>query len=303
MRYLAAAMVISLTFSATASAKVNVVATMPDLAAITSAVGGEHVHLSVLALPSQDPHFVDARPHLVLALHRADLLLMIGLDLEVGWLPTLLTGSRNSKLQVGNENVLDCSTVVKLKQIPQMRVDRTMGDLHPGGNPHYLTDPNNAIRVGQAVAGRLGRLDPEHKAVYLSRAEQFASRVKQALARWQQRMRPYHGTEIVGFHRSWVYLAEQFGLRIVAEVEPKPGIAPNAAHVVRVIKLMRSTNVPLILQEAYYPDKASALIAERTGATLIKVSGGTRVSDGQSYLERMEQLVNQVVSTLEKHKK
>ena len=227
-----------------AAAKLRVVATVPDLAAIALAVGGKRIQVDSLSTPHQDPHFVDARPHLMLKLNRADLLLVIGLQLEVGWLPVLLTGARNGKIQPGNEGYFDCSTEVQLRQVPQMRIDRSMGDIHPGGNPHYLLHPGNALQLARAVAARMGRLDPEGRKAYQANLKTFSEALQRAHRRWQTRMKPFHGTQVVAFHNAWVYFAEAMGLKIIDYLEPKPGIPPNPAHLLKLIRRMRAAKVP-----------------------------------------------------------
>jgi len=281
-----------------AAAKVKVVTTVPDLAAITMAVGGERAQVISLTLPTQDPHFVDARPHLALRLNRADLLLMVGLDLEVGWLPTLLTGARNSKIQTGNDGNLDCSTLVKLKEVPRQKIDRAMGDIHPGGNPHYLTDPKNAGLVARGIAARLSKLDPGGAAAYKKNAAAFVKRLDAARARWASKLKPYAGAPVVPYHRSWIYFIEAMGLQSVAHLEPKPGIPPNARHILRVIKAMRANKAKVMLQEEYYPDRTARLVAKKTGAKLLILQGGTHLRKGDTYLKRMENMVTALLGAL-----
>jgi len=284
--------------SAPARAELTVAATVPDLAAIAQAVGGGKVKVLSLTLPTQDPHFVDARPHLVLQLNKADLILLAGLQLEVGWLPTLITGARNNKIQRGSDGYLDCSTLALLKEVPRTRVDRSMGDIHPGGNPHYLVDPDNGIRVVRGVAERLARLDPAGSATYRRNAAALAAAIAKAKQRWAARLKPYRGTPVVTYHRSWIYFTEAMGLQIVAELEPKPGIPPSASHVLRVIQTMRAQKVPVLLQEDYYPDRTARLVAQKTGARLLVLPGGTDLRRGETYLQRLEILVTRLVEAL-----
>jgi zinc/manganese transport system substrate-binding protein len=284
--------------SETALAKVKVVATVPDLAAIATAVAGDRAQVITLTLPTQDPHFVDARPHLALKLNRADLLLTVGLELETGWLPTLLTGARNSKIQMGNDGHLDCSTLARLKEIPRQKIDRSMGDIHPGGNPHYLTDPTNAGRIAQGIAARLTRLDGAGKAAYAKNAAHFVKQLDKARARWAAGLKPFAGTAVVPYHRSWIYFIEAMGLRAVAHLEPKPGIPPNASHVLKVIRAMRAEKVPLMLQEEYYPDRTAKLVASKTGARLLILQGGTHLRKGDSYIKRMDRMVEALLGGL-----
>lgn len=283
---------------APAQAKLRVVATVPDLAAIARAVAGPRAEVFALTLPTQDPHYVDARPHLVLKLNRADLLLLVGLELEVGWLPVLLTGARNAKIQQGNDGYLDCSAHVALREVPQARIDRSMGDIHPGGNPHYLTDPENAIRLARVIARRLGRLDEEGREHYASSAARFAAALQARQRAWAAQLAPHRGTQVVAYHKSWAYFVEAMGLRVLAHLEPKPGIPPNAAHVLRVVQTMRRERVPVLLQEEYYPDRTAKLVADKTGARLLVLQGGTHLDAGDGYLERMDRMVAALVAGL-----
>ena len=284
-----------------ARAGLRVTATVPDLAAIARAVGGARAEVSSLTLPTQDPHFVDARPHLALKLNRAHLLLLVGLGLEVGWLPKLLTGARNPGILKGNDGHLDCSSVVRLKQVPRVKIDRSMGDIHPGGNPHYLIDPQNAALVARAVARRMAKLDPAGSKLYAANAARFVKALRRAQQRWARALQAHKGTEVVPYHKSWIYFTEAMGLRTVGHLEPKPGIPPSAAHLLRVIRTMRSREVPLMLQEEYYPDRSARLVARKTGARLLILPGGAR--KGQAYLARMEATVNKLVAALKRSRR
>jgi zinc/manganese transport system substrate-binding protein len=293
------ALLLPLAFGADARARVKVAATVPDLAAIARAVGGDRAEVFALTLPTQDPHFVDARPHLALQLSKADLLLLVGLELEVGWLPVLLTGARNPSIQNGTDGYLDCSTVVALKEVPRAKIDRSQGDIHPGGNPHYLVDPGNARRIAAAVAQRLAKLDPAGAKAYAANAKAFSEALAKAEGRWQEQLKPYRGTAVVAYHKSWIYFTDIMGLRIAEHLEPKPGIPPNAAHILRVIQAMRGGKVRVLLQEEYYPDRTAKLVCDKTAARLLILAGGTRVREGESYLQRMDTMVQKLVATLQ----
>ncbi len=299
MRWLLSTLTLLLALGPTpASAKLRVVTTVPDLAALAREVGGDRVEVTALLLPTQDPHFADARPHLALALNRADLLVVVGLELEVAWLPVLLRGARNPAIQPGAAGYLDASSVARLKEVPQARVDRSMGDIHPGGNPHYLTDPENGVRVAGALAERLGKLDAAGAASYRAAAARLTTELRAAQRRWAAQVAPFKGTPVVTYHRSWIYLTDLLGLKIVENLEPKPGIPPSAAHVLRVLQAIRAAKVPLILQEEYYPDRTAQLIASKTGAKLIVLRGGTDVRAGQRYLTHLDDEVQKIVAAL-----
>jgi zinc/manganese transport system substrate-binding protein len=279
-----------------AAAELRVVASVPDLAAIAGEVGGKHVSVISLALPSQDPHFVDAKPSLALALSKADLLLAVGLDLEVGWLPTLQVGSRNPRIQNGSRGYLECAGFVHLLEIPGEKLDRAHGDIHPGGNPHYLLDPRQAVRVAAGIAARLAELDPAHAADYSAGARTFAARVETARKGWEHELAGLRGKPVVTYHKSWVYLCDWLGLELVATLEPKPGIPPTSAHVARVLGIGREKRVKLLLQESYYPAATSKLVAAKLPATVVSPSGGTNVAGGETYVQRMDKLVAQLAA-------
>jgi zinc/manganese transport system substrate-binding protein len=280
----------------TTQAKVRVVATVSDLAAIAREVGGEAVQVDTLARPTQDPHFVDARPNLVVVLSRAELLLLNGMELEVGWLPALLTGSRNPRVQLGSTGYLDCSTVVTPKEIPVAKLDRSMGDVHPGGNPHYTKDPTNAVAIARAIAARLAAIDPSQAETFQKGAAAFEQALGARIAEWRKSLAPFKGTPVVTYHKSWIYFVEWAGLEEVAFVEPKPGIPPNPAHVANVLRVMKSRKVPLLLQEEWYSAQTSELLARNSQARLVKVPG--MAPDGLSYTSYMDRLVKGVVAGL-----
>ncbi|MHB8877327.1 MAG: metal ABC transporter substrate-binding protein [Myxococcaceae bacterium] len=278
-------------------AKMRVVATVGDLGAIAREVGGEQTTVEVLAKASQDPHFVDAKPSLVLSLSRADLLLYMGIDLEIGWLPTLVTGSRNPEVQSGQPGNLDCSTLINPLEVPQQKLDRSMGDIHPGGNPHYTLDPRAALRVAKGIAARLGQLDPEHAGDYAKNLARFEKELSGQIAAWQAALAPFKGTEAVAYHKSWIYFAEFAGLHEVAFVEPKPGLPPSSGHVAKVLQIIRARKVKLILQEDWYQHTTSELLANKGGAKLVRVKGMT--PDGQRYAEHIDEVVRAMVAALE----
>lgn len=214
-----------MTFSAIASAEVRVVATIPDFGAIAKEVGGSHVSVQALVRPTQDPHYVDAKPSLMLDLNKADMLLVAGMDLEAGWLPPLMTGARNGKIQRGAIGYVDCSTL-----IPPMQVrapDRSQGDIHPGGNPHYWTDPRNGVRMARGIGKQLAKIDPDNADAYKAGVDAFVQRMNARMADWRKRLKPFQGTKVVVYHESWVYFLDFAGFVQAGELEPKPGIHPN----------------------------------------------------------------------------
>ena len=269
----------------------RIVATTPDLAAIAKAIGGDRAEVSALALPTQDPHWVDARPHLALDLARADLLIAVGLELEVGWLPVLQKGARNANILAGGRGYLDCSKSVDLLEVPQAKIDRSMGDVHPGGNPHYMWDPRRVERVAQAIASRLIELDASNKAGYEQRLAAFRARLTHARAGWQTSLARLRGVSAISYHASMAYLAEWVGLQVVQHVEPKPGIPPNPRHIAQVLMSARERGVKLVVQESWFPDTTSRTLAERSGAKLVRLPGGPDFNRGEDYFAWMSAVV------------
>jgi len=277
-----------------ARADLRVVTTTPDLAAIAQAVGGGHVQVTSLALSTQDPHFVDARPNLALELAKADLLVLVGLDLEVGWLPTLQTASRNADIQRGGKGYLDASGLVPLLDVASGKVDRAQGDIHPGGNPHYLYDPRRAAKVAAGIARRMGELDPANGQAYAQSAKGFVDKLKKWQQHWETELKPLKGRKVIAYHQSLTYLADWLGFQVLIHLEPKPGIPPNPGHVARVIELAQQNGVKLMLQESYYPVKTSELVVQKLGAKLAVLPGGTNFQGGESYLGFVDQCVKRL---------
>jgi zinc/manganese transport system substrate-binding protein len=278
--------------TASAAAKLKVVATTADLAALAAQIGGKNVDVTALALHSQDPHFVDARPHLALELGKADLLLAVGLDLEIGWLPTLQTGSRNGKIQPGSSGFLDCSQFVKTRDAPTGKVDRSQGDVHPAGNPHYMYDPRQAARVSKGIAERLAKLDPDNAKTYKANAIALIKSLGKATKAAEKRLAKLRGAKVIAYHKSFPYLADWLGFSIVEHVEPKPGIPPNPRHVAQVMAIAKSEHVKVILQESYYPSKVTEMIAEKTGVKLVRIEGAPHFRDGESYEAHFKRIVD-----------
>lgn len=285
-----------------AEAKVKVVTTLPTLATIAREVGGDDVEVTALAYPTQDPHFVDARPHLVLSLNRADLLVVNGLELESGWLPVLINGARNRRIQVGAQGYLDASTLVPLKEIPQGKISRSMGDIHPGGNPHFLVDPRNGGRVAKGIADRLAGLDPRNAARYRSRAASLA-KAADALALKESRrfaQLPVIERHVVTYHQSWPYFLDWLSLMEIGTIESKPGIAPDPAHVSWLLGQMRKVHADVILQESYYPNRIGKLLADKGNATLVVLPGGADFERGQTYLQFVSTLSSRTYDAITK---
>ena len=281
-----------------ADAALKVVATTSEYGALASQLGGARVAVTTIAKPTEDPHFVDAKPNLALALNKADLLLAQGLELEIGWLPVLQSGARNPAIQPGADGFLDCSSFVGVLEVPDGQVSRAQGDIHRGGNPHYLYDPRNGAKVGKGIAARLAKLDPAHAADFTKNAADLETAAGELAAWAASRVGALDGAKrkVVVYHRSWVYLEAWLGLGEVGAVEPKPGIPPDPAHVAQLLGQMRAGGARAILAEEYYPQTTSKLLAEKTGAALLVVPGGT--PEGQSYLAHVRDVTERVLSAL-----
>jgi zinc/manganese transport system substrate-binding protein len=281
-----------------AYAKVSVVTSVPDLAALTREVGGDKVAVTSLSLPTQDPHFVDAKPSLMLTLNKADLLVAVGLELEIGWLPVLQNGARNAKILSGGSGYLDCSQHARLLEVPATPVDRSMGDIHPRGNPHYLLDPRQAASCAKAIEAKLAAIDPGNAKTYAANLAAFTKRLDAARAGWEKRMAPFKGQPVITFHRSWIYLLDWLALEDAAELEPKPGTPPTPGHVKDVLELGRAKKVRVVLQESFYPDKTGRLVAQRLGAKFVGLPGGTDVAGGQGYIQHIDQVITALEGAL-----
>jgi zinc/manganese transport system substrate-binding protein len=294
----AAALAVVFAFQPLARADLRVIATTPDLAAVARELGGNLVSVQAMSLASQDPHFVDAKPSLALELNRADLLLLVGLDLEVGWLPTLMVGSRNAKVQVGARGYLDCSQFVQKLQVATGPVDRSMGDIHPQGNPHYMTDPRVVAAVARGIADRLVMLDAARASTYKANLATFLQRLEAARKTWEARMAPFQGAPVIEYHRTLTYLASWLGLVEAGYLEPKPGVPPNPTHVAQLLALARARKVRAVIQEEKYPDTTSRLVATKIPAALVRIPGGTDFHKGQRYVDYMNELINRIAGAL-----
>jgi zinc/manganese transport system substrate-binding protein len=254
-----------------AQGALNVVTTTEDLAAIAREVGGTRVTVASIARGYQDPHFVEAKPSYILMLQRADLLILVGRDLEIGWLPPLIQQSRNSQIQPGGGGYLDASLQVRILDIPQGQITRAMGDVHPLGNPHYWLDPENGKVIARSIAAVLSRLRPNDRPYFDERLGALTSRLDEALKRWLAMMAPHAGMKVVTYHRSYSNLADRFGLDVIGYVEPRPGIPPTPQHTLELINEMKRQNVKLVLVEPYFDLRTPNAIARATGAQVLVV--------------------------------
>jgi len=250
-------------------AALHVVSSIPTLGSLAKEVGGSHVEVESLGKGYQDPHFVEPKPNLMLVLNRADLLLHVGLELEIGWLPPLVLGSRNPKIQPGELGNLDCSRAIPVLDIPTTKVDRSMRDIHPQGNPHYWLPPGNAKIIAREIAQRLEQLDPDSRADYEKNLASFNARVDAKTKDWAPMIARMKGIKVATYHKSWSYVSQWVGLEEIGYVEPKPGIPPDPQHLARLIAVMKQEGAKLLLVEDFYNKSVASLVAQKAGAKLL----------------------------------
>lgn len=269
--------------SALAAGKIKIVTATSDLASLAQEVGGDRVEVESIARGYQDPHFVEAKPSFLLKLRQADLLITVGLQLEIGWLPPLINQSGNGRIQVAAPGYFDASEFAEILEKPTQVVTRAMGDVHPFGNPHYWLDPENGRRVAKGIADKLSEMRPSDAAYFQQRFESFSQRLTEAEKKWDTEMQPFHGRKVITYHRSWPNFLKHFGLVTMGEVEPRPGIPPSPSHTLELINMMRRENVKIILVEPYFDLKTPNSIARETGAKVVvmppSVGGEKEITD------------------------
>src|SRR6476469_10226493 len=281
-----------------AQAKINVVATLPDLGALAREIGGANVDVTTLAKPTEDPHFVDARPSFVVALRNADVLIDGGAELELGWLPPLLQNARNPKIDAGKPGRVVASQGIRLMNVPASAT-RAAGDVHALGNPHFMTDPIIAKAVAQHIAQAFGEIDPANKATYESNYKKFETAINAKLQEWGTAMLPVKGQNVVAYHDSWPYFAHRFGVNIDTFLEPKPGIPPSPSHLAEVIEKMKAQKIKAIIVEPFHDRKIAEKVASSTGAKVVEFAqfpGGLPGTD--SYVKLIDTLVSRLAAAL-----
>jgi ABC-type Zn uptake system ZnuABC Zn-binding protein ZnuA len=323
--------------AAVASADLNVVTTIPDLASIVKEVGGSKVSVSSLIVGARDPHRLEAKPSFMSRASSAHLWVAVGLELEVGYEPLILEGARNPRIRVGAPGHVYVSQWSKIRDVPAGSVSRAQGDVHPYGNPHLWLDPYNGRQIALRLAEKMGSLDKANAAYYKDRAEDFVKRLDVAmfgtanvnrfggsvlwqwdnedklvpnlrekgaldeLGGWAAKMRPYWTSPIVTYHRSWNYFAYRFGLKVAGELEPKPGLDPTTGHIAGVIKLVKNQNVKVLLQEPFYSKRNADFVARQTGATVVVAPGSvTHEPAAKDYISLFDTIVNRVTAALGK---
>ena len=285
----------------TARAKLNVVTTTADFGALAQTVGGDLVNVTTLAKPTEDPHFVDAKPSFILKLNRADVLIEGGAELESGWLPPLLDGSRNAKLAAGQPGRVASSDGLALLEVPT-ELDRSQGDLHAKGNPHFMTDPTNARHAAKRIAAAFAAADPAHKAAFDQNLAAWLKQLDAKEAGWQQLLAPFAGARVAAFHNSWPYFARRYGLKMDLFLEPKPGIPPSPAHLAAVIETMKREHIKAIVIEPYQNRRTAEAVAAATGARIVDFAqypGGLKGTEND-YLALLDKLVGALAAALAK---
>jgi zinc/manganese transport system substrate-binding protein len=281
-----------------AAAQLRVVATTPDLASIAREVGGDKVSVVALAKPTEDPHFVDAKPSHIVTLNRADALIEGGAELELGWLPPLLENSRNGRIAAGAPGRIVASEGITMLEIPTS-FDRSKGDVHSLGNPHFMIDPVDVKIIARNIADHFAQIDPKSAATYNGNLARFDTKLDAKYAGWKNELAPYRGARIVTYHKDFVYLAERFGLNIVDELEAKPGIAPSPAHLAEVIGKMKATNAKVILVQPFQNRKTAETVARQTGALVLDAPQQPGAVDNTAtYFDLMDHLVNTLAGAL-----
>jgi zinc/manganese transport system substrate-binding protein len=300
LRALALLAAAALGLPARTAAAPRVVTTTEGLAALAREVGGDRAQVESLSHGTQDPHFVDANPMLAVKLRNADLLVDVGLDLEIGWLPPLVNQSRNNRIQPGGPGRLTAASAVQVLDVPTGPVSRAQGDLHPGGNPHFLTDPRRAGQVAAAIADRLSALDRGSAAYYAQRLQDFQKRLAAAEGRWQAKLAPLKGRKVFTRHRTMTYFLDWSGLATAGELEPRPGVPPPPAHLADLVGVAQREGVKAILVEDYYDTKSADVVARHSGAKIVQIPGDVGGEPGlDSYEKYVDVLVNRVAGAVQ----
>ena len=282
-----------------AQAKMNVVATTPDFGTLAREIGGDRVEVTTLARPTEDPHFVDAKPSFIVKLNRADALIEGGAELEIGWLPPLLDGARNAKLEPGKPGRISCVEGVSLLEVPSS-LDRSKGDLHAAGNPHYTTDPVNIKIVAAHICNAFSTLDAKSAEYFRGNLARLNEQLDAKLAEWTKLLEPNRGKRLVTYHNSWPYFARRFGLRMDLYLEPKPGIPPTPSHLAEVIETMKTENIRVIIVEPYLNHKTAEAVAAHTDATVLDFApypGGAKGTEAGT-VQWMDTLVRSLAAAL-----
>jgi ABC-type Zn uptake system ZnuABC Zn-binding protein ZnuA len=319
----------------TATAPLQVVATVPELGNLVHEIGGAHVVVAVLAKATEDPHFVEAKPSFIKSLSQADMYVQVGLEAEIGWAPVLLQQARNARVLPGAPGYVDAAAVITPLEVPSGSVDRSMGDVHPFGNPHYLLDPLQGLKVAQLLRDTLMALRPQQRASFEARYVAFRQRlgaalVGEALAQkydveklvllfdhqklgaflqaqgeaallsgWLGRLTPFAGVKAVSDHNVWPYFAQRFHISMVGFLEPRPGVPPTTKHLRELIRTMQAQGAKLILASAYYDPRHAQFVAQNTGARVVPLANQVGAREGtEDYISMVDYNVRQLATAL-----
>jgi len=285
-------------FLDTHAGPIKIVTTISDLKSIAEMIGGDKVSVSSIATGYQNPHFVDPKPSYIIGLSKADLFVTVGLDLEIGWSPSLLTSSRNNKIQKGSQGYVDASENVNLLQVPTS-VNRGEGDIHIYGNPHYWLDPLNGKIIARNIANGLERVDPSNRSAYESNLKNFDDKIDAKLKEWQTKMAAYKGTKIIAYHNEWVYFEKRFGLVIVDFMEPKPGIPPTPSQLMKVIGEIKTNSIKIIISSPYFTTSSSDIVAKQTGVKELTLATSVGAfSSIKNYFDLFDYNIDQLTAAL-----
>lgn len=285
-------------FAVSAQAKLKVVATLPVFASIAQEIGKDQVEIVTLGKSNHDPHFIDPKPSYVVALSNADVLIHGGLELESGWLPPLLTQSRNTKISPHALANIDMSLGLAILEIPTGKVDRSSGDIHPSGNPHVWMDPRNVLVMSRSLAKKLSQILPAQEAFFMKNSESFNQELQEKIAVWEALVQGIKGQKIITYHKSFSYLAAWLELDVVGTIEPKPGIPPSTAHVDALIELAKTKPVMAVVSEDFYPKKMPEYLSEKLSKPFLHLP--TQPQAGESYIHFMESIVQSVKNSYQK---
>ena len=284
--------------TSTDAAVIKIVTTTMDMKSIADLIGGNKVSVQSIATGYQNPHFVDPKPSYIISLSNADLFVTVGLDLETGWSPQLLSSSRNSKIQKGSPGYVDASEGIGLLQVPSS-VNRGEGDIHIYGNPHYWLDPMNGKVIARNITNGLERIDPSGKSFYEANLAAFFAKIDAKLKEWEAKMSPFKGSKIIAYHNEWVYFERRFGLEIVDFMEPKPGIPPSPSQLVKVIKEVTANKIKVIISSPYFTTSSSDVVAKQTGVKELTLATSTAAfSSIKNYFDLFDYDVDQLVTVL-----
>jgi ABC-type Zn uptake system ZnuABC Zn-binding protein ZnuA len=295
---LLAGIFLALSFSFATAGTIKVVTTTTDLKSITELIGGNKVSVSAIATGYQNPHFVDPKPSYIISLSNADMFVTVGLDLEIGWSPQLLSSSRNTKIQKGAAGYVDASVGVGLLQVPTS-ANRGEGDIHIFGNPHYWLDPLNGKVIARNIANGLERVDPSNKSTYENNLQAFFNNINIKLKEWEAEMAPFKGSRIIAYHNEWVYFETRFGLKIVDFMEPKPGIPPTPSQLVKVIGEVKANNIKVIISSPYFSTSSANVVAKQTGAKVLTLATSTGAfAPIKNYFDLFDYDIKQLIAVL-----